>query len=317
MTDGKPARENPLALASDADSEEIEPIHLLLALISPVPMLEFGEDPYGLERYEAPAGDPGLFGPSSVVWRVHADLPTLLYGGHASLLLQSLHPRVMAGVTDHSNLVTDVLPRLIRTARFVWWTTFGPTELAETLIDRVRAVHDRVRGRTADGRPYSANEPSLLTFVHVAEVWCLLRAYQRYSRSPLLRQEKDRYLKEMTEFATRIGARDVPSSVDEARDYLRVIAPELAVTEGSRFAFMLLDRPMSDHPIEAASHRVIHAAGLDLLPEFAQRIVGHHVSLPAVLATRAAATAYATAMRTAAGANAVAEIAYRRAAAVA
>lgn len=315
MTRGERALENPLTLEGDADPAEIDPLHLLLALISPIPMREFGEDPYGLERYEAPEGDPGLFGPGSVVWRVHADLPTLLYGGHASLLLQSLHPRVMAGVIDHSDMASDLVPRLIRTARFVLWTTFGSTELAESLIERVRTVHDRVRGRTADGRPYSANEPALLTFVHVAEVWCLLRAYQRYSRSPLLRTEKDRYLKEMTEFATRLGARDVPSSVDEVREYFRDIAPELAVTDGSRVAYAMLDQPMSQHPIEVASHLVIHAAGLDLLPQFAQRILGWRESLPAVVAIRAAAMTYATAMRAASGANAVAEIAYRRVAA--
>jgi uncharacterized protein (DUF2236 family) len=315
MTTDERSAANPLSLASDADGAAIEPLQLLLALISPIAMREFGEDPYGLERYEQPKGDPGLFGPDSVVWRVHADLPTLLYGGHASLIVQSLHPRVMAGVTDHSDMVTDIVPRLIRTARFVLWTTFGSTELAESLIDRVRSVHDRVRGRTPDGRPYSANEPALLTFVHVAEVWCLLRAYQRYSTSPLLRAEKDRYLKEMTEFATRLGARDVPSSVDEAREYLLDVAPELAVTEGSRFAFAMLDQPMSDHPIEAASHRVIHAAGVDLLPAFVQRILGHRDSLPGTIAIRTAAMAYATAMRAASGANAVAEIAHRRAAA--
>lgn len=311
----EPIPANPLALAHDADATEIDPLRLLLALISPTSMREFGEDPYGLERYESPEGDPGLFGPQSVVWRVHADLPTLLYGGHASLLLQSLHPRVMAGVIDHSDMASDLVPRLIRTARFVLWTTFGSTELAESLIDRVRSVHDRVRGRTSDGRPYSANEPSLLTFVHVAEVWCLLRAYQRYSPAPLLRAEKDRYLNEMAEFAKRLGAREVPTSVEEVRGYLRDVAPELAVTDGSRIAYEVLDRPMSDHPIEVASHAVIHAAGLDLLPDFARRILGRRESLPGTVAIRTAAMAYATAMRAASGANAVAEIAYRRVAA--
>jgi uncharacterized protein (DUF2236 family) len=306
---------NPLALASDVDATEIDPLRLLLALISPIAMREFGEDPYGLEAYESPQGDPGLFGPDSVVWRVHADLPTLLYGGHASLIVQSLHPRVMAGVIDHSDMATDIVPRLIRTARFVLWTTFGSTELAETLIDRVRSVHDRVRGRTPDGRPYSANDPVLLTFVHVAEVWCLLRAHQRYSTSPLLRTEKDRYLKEMTEFATRLGARDVPSSVDEVREYLHDVEPELAVTPGSRFAFAMLDQPMSDHPIEIASHRVIHAAGMDLLPRSVKRILGHRDSVSSAVAIRTAAMTYAMAMRAASGANAVAEIAYKRAAA--
>ncbi|MGA8295445.1 MAG: oxygenase MpaB family protein [Acidimicrobiales bacterium] len=313
MTTTERHERNPLDLSSDAAAEEIDPIRLLLALISPVPMREFGEDPYGLDRYASPAGDPGIFGPGSVVWRVHADLPALLYGGHASLLLQSLHPRVMAGVTDHSDMTANLVPRLIRTARFVLWTTFGSTELAESLIERVRLVHDRVRGRTADGRPYSANEPSLLTFVHVAEVWGLLRAYQRYSTNPLLREEKDRYLQEMTEIAIRLGARDVPQSVEEVREYFTQISSQLEVTDGSRLAYFILDQPMSNHPLEVASHSVIHATGLDLLPGFAQRIIGREAPVPLTIAIRAAAMAYATAMRTASGANAIAEIALQRA----
>ena len=93
------------------------------------------------------------------------------------------------------------------------------------------------------------------------------------------------------------------------------MAPELAETEGSRFAFAILDSPMSDHPIEVASHRVIHSAGLDLLPDFAQHLLGWRESIPSTIAIRTAAMAYATAMRAASGATAVAEIAHRRAAA--
>ncbi|MBV6697659.1 hypothetical protein [Kitasatospora aureofaciens] len=34
-----------------------------------------------LERYDRPAGDPGLFGPASVVWRVHGHPAGMLVGG--------------------------------------------------------------------------------------------------------------------------------------------------------------------------------------------------------------------------------------------
>src|SRR5205085_2880219 len=48
-----------------------------------------------------PAPDPGLFGPDSVTWRIHAD-PVQWVGGLRSLLLQALHPVAMAGVAQHS-----------------------------------------------------------------------------------------------------------------------------------------------------------------------------------------------------------------------
>src|SRR5690349_7946939 len=91
-----------------------------------------------LERYDRPAGDPGLFGPDSVTWRVHADAPGMLMGGFASLMLQSLSPLAMAGVDQHSDFRVDPLGRLNRTAAFVVSTTFGSTEVADAAIAYVR-----------------------------------------------------------------------------------------------------------------------------------------------------------------------------------
>ena len=45
-----------------------------------------------------PKGDPGLFGPDSMVWKVHAHFVPMLVGGLSSLLLQALHPLALAGV---------------------------------------------------------------------------------------------------------------------------------------------------------------------------------------------------------------------------
>src|SRR5437773_9893308 len=45
--------------------------------------------------------DPGWFGPDSVTWRVHADT-SMLVAGMTAFALQTLHPRAMAGVWDHS-----------------------------------------------------------------------------------------------------------------------------------------------------------------------------------------------------------------------
>jgi uncharacterized protein (DUF2236 family) len=67
--------------------------------------------------------EDGLFGPRSVVWRVHGDVTTMMIGGVAALLLQMLHPAVLAGVWDHSRFRDDMLGRLRRTARFIALTT--------------------------------------------------------------------------------------------------------------------------------------------------------------------------------------------------
>src|SRR5277367_3281705 len=85
-----------------------------------------------------------LFGPKSVVWRVHGDVTTMMVGGVAALLLQMLHPAVLAGVWDHSNFREDMLGRLRRTARFISITSYASRQEAEAAIANVRAIHGRI-----------------------------------------------------------------------------------------------------------------------------------------------------------------------------
>ena len=47
--------------------------------------------------------DPGLFGPDSITWRVHAD-PSMALAGLRALLLQAVHPLAMAGVAAAQRL---------------------------------------------------------------------------------------------------------------------------------------------------------------------------------------------------------------------
>ena len=92
----------------------------------------------------------GLFGPGSVTWRVHGDVTTMMVGGMAALLLQMLHPAVLAGVWDHSRFRADMQGRLRRTARFIAVTTYGSRGEAEAAIARVRSIHARITGTLPD-----------------------------------------------------------------------------------------------------------------------------------------------------------------------
>jgi uncharacterized protein (DUF2236 family) len=102
------------------------------------------------------------------IWRVHADA-AMFVAGIRALLLQSLHPLAMAGVAGHSDYKGDPWGRLQRTSNFLATTTFGTVQDAEALIKRVQGIHERVRGRAPDGRPYAASDPHLLKWVHIAE----------------------------------------------------------------------------------------------------------------------------------------------------
>ncbi|WP_191831495.1 oxygenase MpaB family protein [Pseudomonas fluorescens] len=219
---------------------------------------------------ENPKGDPGLFGPDSISWRVHGDFPSMLVGGISALLLQLLHPLALAGVWDHSNFRQDLLGRLRRTSQFISGTTFGATGDANWLIEKVRTIHLQVVGSAADGRPYAASDPELLTWVHVAEVSSFLAAHLRYRNPNLPYAEQDAYYAEIALIAERLGARDVPRSRQQVTDYLQAIRPQLYADERSQEVVqVLLDAPAPSRLAKPVGSLMLRA-GIDLLPEWAR-----------------------------------------------
>jgi uncharacterized protein (DUF2236 family) len=221
-----------------------------------------------------PAGDPGLFGPGSMAWRVHADFAIMITGGVCALLLQMLHPLALAGVWNHSNFRQDILGRLRRTSAFVGGTTFAGRHDAEMLIERVRRIHLQVRGTDLDGRPYSASAPELLTWVHVAEHSSFLRAYQRYAPAPLDAAEQDRYYRETSRVAEMLGARDVPQSTAAIEQYLQDQHAQLCYSERAAEVRRILFATPAPHAAIQPFTRVFLQAGEELLPDWAQAMMG-------------------------------------------
>ena len=164
-----------------------------------------GGDRAGALRYREPAGDPGLFGPASVTWRVHADFTSMLAGGIGALLLQCLHPLALAGVWDHSSFRQDMRGRLARTAGFIAATTYGSTALAGEALEKVRSIHARVRGTDPDGRAYAADDPELLYWVHLAECSSFLSAYRAIVEPGMTAREMDAYWSEMARIPLGLG----------------------------------------------------------------------------------------------------------------
>lgn len=233
--------------------------------------------------------DPGLFGPASVAWRVHGD-SAMLIGGLRSLLLQTLHPLAMAGVSDHSDYRSDPWGRLHRTGRFVGATTFGNTETAERQIRMVRKIHKRVEGHAPDGRPYSATDPHLLLWVHATEVDSFLSAYDRYGAGRLTDAERDRYVAEMAVVAEKLGAEQVPHSTSELADTLEMFRAECELGDQAKESVRFLLMPPVPLPLVGV-YGLITAASIGLLPPWATQML----RLPVVpgfdpLAVRPAAT---------------------------
>lgn len=218
----------------------------------------------------------GLFGPRAVAWRVHGDVASMMVGGIAGLLLQMLHPAVLAGVWDHSNFRADMHGRLRRTARFIALTTYGGQAEAEAVIARVRGIHDRVRGVLPDGTPYAANDPALLAWVHVTEATSFLDAWVRYAEPDMSAGDQDRYFAEMARIGQALGADPVPRSRGEARRLIHTMRPHLVCDARTReVARLVLTRRAANRMVEPLQGLTVQA-GIDLLPDWARRMHGLH-----------------------------------------
>ena len=220
----------------------------------------------------------GLFGKQSVAWRVHGDVASMMVGGIAGLLLQMLHPAVLAGVWDHSNFRADMHGRLRRTARFIALTTYGGREDAEAMIARIRRIHDRVTGTLPDGTPYSANDPALLAWVHVTETTTFLDAWIRYAEPRMTLVAQDRYFDEMACVGAALGADPVPHTRAEARRLLEAMRPQLRTDDRTREVARLIMAQPAKSLVAEPLQRLTMQAGADLLPDWARRM--HGMSMP-------------------------------------
>jgi uncharacterized protein (DUF2236 family) len=226
------------------------------------------EGPSRRERIHAAPG-PRWFAADRPIRRVHGDA-SMFVGGLRALLLQSLHPLAMAGVAGHSGYRGDPWGRLARTSYFIAATTFGPDELARETIERIKAVHGRVRGTAPDGREYSAGDPHLLEWVHVAEIDSFLRAHQRYGSAPLSAAERDGYVADTARVARELGVLDPPETQAALAERIERFRPELRGTPEARSAarFLLLNPPLA-LPARAP-YALLAAASVGLLPRWAR-----------------------------------------------
>lgn len=236
------------------------------------------------EIYAGPAGDPGLAGgPGSISWEINADLASLVLGGTAAILMEVLHPSVMHGVYTQSAYREDPLRRARNTLGYVLRTTFGSTPAATGVIERVKAMHARVRGTRDDGIAYRALDPELIAWVHTCIPWAVMRAFET-TRRPLGVEEKDRYLKEQAVIGRMGGADFVPESVRELEDYVLAMRPMLAMNGQTSDFLGFIEGRIDQAPVSARERfdRWLSVrASMRLMPEWARRMSGTH--LPAAI----------------------------------
>jgi uncharacterized protein (DUF2236 family) len=224
----------------------------------------FGHADYPLARTLEYPGDPGLFGPESVSWRVIGDAAAFV-GGVRALLVQAVHPEVVAGVADHSSYQADPLGRLSRTSSYVTATTFGALPEVERAVARVRRAHRPVTGRSHRSVPYSAGKPEFAAWVHNVLTDSFLQAYQAYGPAPLTPEEADRFVLEQTEVGSLLDADPLPETAAELADWV-AYHPALDDSPGMSETRRFLSNPPLD-PVQRIGYQALYRGALPTIPD--------------------------------------------------
>src|SRR6478752_2917449 len=126
----------------------------------------------------------GIFGPSSIAWKVNRESALFLGAGRAALL-QLAHPWVAAALDQHSNLRADPLGRFHSTFRVVFSMIFGTLEQALAASRHLYQLHTSIQGQIPEsvaayrrGSHYEANEVDALRWVYATLVESALLAYE-------------------------------------------------------------------------------------------------------------------------------------------
>jgi uncharacterized protein (DUF2236 family) len=230
-------------------------------------------------------GDPGLFGPDSITWRVMGD-PATFVGGIRALMIQAAHPEVVAGVADHSTYKLDPLGRLSRTSNYVTATSYGAMPEVQSAIAEVRRAHVPVRGRSHRGVAYTAGTPRFAAWVHNSLTESFLVANQAFGATRLSDVEADQFVAEQARIGRMLDADPLPETAAELHIWVAE-HPDLGRSPGMADAMAFLQRPPLS-PAVAAGYHVLSRAAVATIPDRLRGVLGVEVAPAAMTSGRAA-----------------------------
>jgi uncharacterized protein (DUF2236 family) len=196
----------------------------------------------------------GIFGPSSISWKVHRESALFLGAGRAALL-QLAHPWVVAALDHHSNLRNDPVARFHNTFRVVFTMIFGTLSQALAASRHLYQLHTRIKGKLPEsvagypqGSPYQANEVNALLWVYATLIESALFAYDSVL-PPLSHTEREAYYTQSKTLAALFG-----------------IPPEALPVDWSGFEAysraMLTSDMLGVNPLSRVmAHQVLHGRG--------------------------------------------------------
>lgn len=140
-------------------------------------------------------------GPDSLTWQLFGDVRMLLLGPRAGVL-QNMLPALGQGVEEHSIWFEDTLARLSRSIPPIFGTVYNADPVSTG--HEVRDFHRHIKGKLADGSPYSALNPHTYYWAHACFVDHMIAATETFIR-PLSLADKDQIIGESVTWYDRYG----------------------------------------------------------------------------------------------------------------
>jgi uncharacterized protein (DUF2236 family) len=166
-------------------------------------------------------GDPGYFGPQSMMWKVNKEI-TVLFGGARALLMHAAHPLIAAGARQTSFYQRDPWKRLIRTLSLQNSVTFGTKEEADDSAHRINKLHEVIKGKDpVSNGIYDALDYEQLLWVHACLQISSIYFYEKTVKK-LTVDEKNRYHEENMIAAglVLVDTKKMPQTHNELKEWV-------------------------------------------------------------------------------------------------
>ena len=166
-------------------------------------------------------GDPGYFGPASMMWKVNKEI-TVLFGGARALLMHAAHPLIAAGARQTSFYQRDPWKRLIRTLSLQNSVTFGTKTEADESAHRINKLHEVINGTDeVSGKYYDALDHEQLLWVHACLQISSIYFYEKTVRK-LSEEDKNKYHQENSFAAELVLVKkdEIPKTHEELKQWV-------------------------------------------------------------------------------------------------
>lgn len=201
-------------------------------------------------REVPPRDGPRPIPPGSRLWDDTGDTLFVALSA-AAFMLQVMHPKVSAGVDQHSVFRNDPLGRAVRSFDSVLlWVYGGQAALDEGL--RLRRLHAAIRGFDEHGERYSALDPEAYAWVHATAFVTAVKINPLVRGRALTRREEDELYAETLQLGEilRVPSHLMPQSTGEYWDmYHTTVREQLRRTKVAAELLAMVQMPSPPLPL--------------------------------------------------------------------